>query len=76
MGYWAQWRSFAARVGMLEHHWEPADRQSYLRGKEEGVLAELHTGPQGGHLDVSRTFDKVRQWYYWLQARNDVDRSC
>jgi hypothetical protein len=24
--YWAQWKSLAARNGILEHHWESTDR--------------------------------------------------
>jgi hypothetical protein len=37
------------------------------------VLAKLHGGPSGGQLGVNKTLDKVRQKYYWLQARHDVE---
>jgi hypothetical protein len=33
-------------------------------------------GPSGGHLGVNKTLDKVRQRYYWLHSRNDVERWC
>jgi hypothetical protein len=32
--------------------------------------------PSGGHLDVNNTLDKVRQRYYWLKVRNDVENWC
>jgi hypothetical protein len=28
--YWAQWKSLALRNGILEHHWESANRQSKI----------------------------------------------
>jgi hypothetical protein len=40
------------------------------------VLAELHSGPSGEHLGVNKTLAKVRQRYYWLQARHNVDEWC
>jgi len=27
--YWAQWKSLVVRDGMLEHHWESADRMMW-----------------------------------------------
>jgi hypothetical protein len=38
------------------------------------ILAELHGEPSGGLLDVNKTLDKVRQRYYWLHARKDVEK--
>jgi hypothetical protein len=38
------------------------------------ILAELHGGTSGGHLGVNNTFDKIRQQYYWLHSRSDVER--
>jgi hypothetical protein len=40
------------------------------------VLAKLHGGPSGGHLGVNKTLNKVRQRYYWLQARNYDEKWC
>jgi hypothetical protein len=69
-----------SKDGILERHWESADARSEIaqtvlpRRKVKDVLAELHGGPSGGHLGVSKTMDKVRQRYYWLQARNNVEK--
>jgi hypothetical protein len=39
----------------------------------EDVLVELNSALPGERVGVKRTLDKVRQRYYWLQARNDVE---
>jgi hypothetical protein len=35
------------------------------------TLTELYGGP---HLGVKKTLDKVWQRYYWLNARNNVEK--
>jgi hypothetical protein len=68
----AQWKSLALRDGVLERHWESADGKKktaqvvipHSRVKE--VLTEMEGGTFGGHLRSNKTFDKVRQLYYWL----------
>jgi hypothetical protein len=63
-------------------NWESANGQSQVdqivfpRSRTKDVLAELHGGPSGGHLGINRTLNKVRQRYYWLQAKDDVERWC
>jgi hypothetical protein len=37
------------------------------------VLTKLHGRPSG-HLSVNKIVDNVWQRYYWLQARNDVEK--
>jgi hypothetical protein len=80
--YWAQWNSLAVRNGMLERNWESADGLSHIaqivlpRSREKDVLSELHGGPSGGHVGVGKTLNKARQNYYWLQARNDIEKWC
>jgi len=44
------------------------------QGKED--LAEMHGCKSGGHLGVNKTIDKVRQRYYWLHLRGDVEMWC
>jgi hypothetical protein len=40
------------------------------------MLTELHGGPSGGHLGVSKILNKTRQRYCWLQARYDIEKWC
>jgi len=80
--YWAQWKSLVLRNGVLVRHWESTDGKKKTaqvvipRSKVKEVLAEMHGGTSGGHLGVNKTIDKVRQRYYWLHLRGDVERWC
>jgi len=66
---------------MLQHHWESADRKNKMaqiiipRSKVKDVLVEMHGGTSGGHLGTNKT-NKVRQRYYWLHLRGDIERWC
>jgi hypothetical protein len=81
-GYWAKWKSLVVRDGVLERLWESVDRRTKTaqvvipRSKVKDVLTEMHGGPSGGHLGVNKTIDKVRQRYYWLHSRDNVERWC
>jgi hypothetical protein len=46
------------------------------RSTVNDVLTKLHGGLSGGHLGVNKTLNKVRQRYYWLQVRRDVEKWC
>jgi hypothetical protein len=80
--YWAIWKSPLVRDGVLEGPWESTDGRTKTaqvvipRSKAKKVLTEMREGPSGGHFGVNKTFDKVKQWYYWLHSRDDVERWC
>ncbi|PNF33868.1 hypothetical protein B7P43_G07231 [Cryptotermes secundus] len=80
--YWAQWKSLAVRNGVLERDWESATGRRQVaqiiipRSRVKDVLSELHGGPSGGHFGVNKTLNKVRQRFYWLQARTDIEKWC
>ena len=40
------------------------------------VLKLLHDSPVGGHLGLSKTLGKVRQRFYWIHCRRDVEEWC
>jgi hypothetical protein len=78
--YWAQWKSLAVRNDVLERNWESANGRSQVaqivipRSRVKDILTELHGGPSVGHLGVNKTLNKVRQRFYWLQARTDIEK--
>jgi hypothetical protein len=80
--YWAQWKSLAVRNGMLERNWESANGLSQIaqivisRRRVNYVLNELHGGPSRCHWCIDKTLNKVRQKFYWLQSRSDVENWC
>jgi hypothetical protein len=71
-----------ARDGVLERLWESAHGRTKTaqvvipRSKVKEVLTEMHGGPSGGHFGVNNTLAKVKQRYYWLHSRDDVERWC
>jgi hypothetical protein len=78
--YWAQWKPLGVRDGILIHCWESINgRKKTLqiivsRSKVKEVLEKMHGGSSGGHLGANKTLDKVRQRYYWVNLRADVER--
>lgn len=78
--YWAQWDSLQVKNGVLIRIWQSPDGKTITdqvilpRSKIKEVLEEMHSGVSGGHLGVNRTIDKVRQRFYWLHLRADVER--
>lgn len=79
---WAQWESLRVENGLLKRAWESADGKSVTmqlvlpKNRVREVLAEVHDGKSGGHLGVNKTLAKVRERYYWVNSRDDVERWC
>ena len=67
---------------LLKRKWESADgtkhrMQTVIPGsRTTEILDEMHCGPSGGHLGVNKTLDKIRERFYWLHVREDVESWC
>jgi hypothetical protein len=67
---------------VLEHHRESADWKEKTaqiftsQNKGKVVPVEMHGCTSNGCVGVNKIIDKVRQSYYWLQLRGDVERFC
>ncbi|KAJ8975435.1 hypothetical protein NQ317_005471 [Molorchus minor] len=81
-GYWAIWDSLIVEDGILKRLWEDTDgkeirKQIVLpRARVNEVLQEVHGGVGGGHFGVNKTLNKVRERFYWLRSRADVEDWC
>ncbi|KAJ8953809.1 hypothetical protein NQ318_006657 [Aromia moschata] len=81
-GYWAQWNSLCLRDGLLHRKWESPDGVSAVyqlvlpKARVHQVLEELHNSPSGGHFGVTRTLARVRDRFYWVNCRRDVEEWC
>lgn len=42
----------------------------------KNVLLEIHNAPTGGHLGVTKVLEKVRERFYWVGQRRDVEDWC
>lgn len=79
---WAQWDSLELQDGVLRRKWvnsEGTSSHSQIllpRSKVGQVLQEMHNGASGGHLGINKTLAKVRERYYWLSSKQDVESWC
>ena len=47
----------------------------YVTGNQrDEIFKELYNSPIGGHIRVSKTFNRIRQDYYWEILKQDVQR--
>ena len=37
------------------------------------VLREIHNGGSGAHFGINKTLSKVRERFYWVRCREDVE---
>jgi hypothetical protein len=77
---WANFMQVRAIAAAKATGWESADGRTQivqivlLGNRVNDLLTELHGGPSGSHLGFNKTLHKLWQRYYWLQARNDVEK--
>ena len=76
--YWSQWDQLEIHEGVVCRRYESDDGKS-LRWQiilpkklREEVLAEIHSGPLGGHLGVKKTLAKVKARFYWPGLTSDI----
>lgn len=80
--YWAQWNSLVIQDGVLCRKWENARGDSchlqmvVPKAKVPDVLRLYHDGCSGGHMGVKRTLLKIRERFYWIHCRDDVEDWC
>lgn len=80
--YWKEWNQLFVEEGVLKRKWLlPNSRLWYVqtivpRGMRERLLKESHDNVTGGHLGVKKTLSKLRQRFYWVNMRRDVQEWC
>ena len=64
--YWAKWDSLHLEERLLKRK---CRMQVVLpRSKTVEVLKKMHGGPSGGHIEVNKTLDRIRERFYWLHV--------
>ena len=79
---WAQRDSLHVENGLLNRAWESPDGRHVTmqlvvpvtRIKE--VLREMHSGSSGAHFGINKTLSKIRERFYWVCCRQDVESWC
>ena len=80
--YWAQWQSLKLVNGVLYRFWETPSGDAIIKqlilpeSLRSEVLQQLHDTRTAGHLGVAKTLGRVRERFYWVQCRRDVQEWC
>ncbi|CAG5043353.1 unnamed protein product [Parnassius apollo] len=80
--YWAQWDSLLLQDGVLYRKWDNGRGDTCRlqmvvpKAKVPNVLQLCHNGRSRVHLGVKRTLLKVREQFYWVHYRDDVEDWC
>ena len=80
--YWAQWDMLRLKDGILQHKWVNNDGSLQCwqtvvpRSSKPKILEEHHNSVRSGHLGMRKTLSKLRQQFYWLGMRHDVEEWC
>jgi len=81
-GLWLQWDSLQLREDLITRKWKSPDGKSLVyqiivpNSCKESVLQELHDSRGRGHFGVNRTLARVRDRFYWINCRKDVEEWC
>jgi hypothetical protein len=70
--------------GLLYHIWIPTGRKKQeLVGQlvipealKQDILTACHDDPMGAHFGLNKTYEKIRQRYYWSGMFQDVQHWC
>ena len=80
--YFSQWQSLSHCNGVLYRLWESPSGDVITKQLvlpkiwRKDVLQELHNTRTAGHLGVAKTLSRVRERFYWVQCRRDVQQWC
>ena len=80
--YWLQWDLLRLSEGTLQRRWTSVDgkSESWLtvvpRSLRHSILSECHGSSACGHFGVKKTLQRLRQRFYWLGMRRDVEEWC
>ena len=83
--YWLQWEMLRLSEGTLQRRWTSIDGKSDAwltvapRNFRRAILSECHGSLTCGHFGVKKTLQRLRQRFYWLGMRRDVEewyRTC
>ncbi len=81
---WTQRKQLTMEDGILYRVWEDVDGGGQHKRLQliiprklvEGILREVHNTPTGGHLGVTKVLGKIRERFYWVGQRRDVEDWC
>ncbi|KAK3895061.1 hypothetical protein Pcinc_001229 [Petrolisthes cinctipes] len=82
LSYWSRWDLLRLDNGLLERQWETPDGlvkywQLVVPKKLwSKILNESHNQITSGHLGVKKTLSRLRQRFYWMGIRQEIEEWC
>lgn len=80
--YLLYWDSLELIDNKLFRRWESTDHSIIKfqlvipRNQISRILFESHDNPTGGHFGVNKTLAKIRERFYWVTCKMDVENWC
>jgi hypothetical protein len=77
-GYVVQ-RGIILRYDSNEHSFPVIYVPASATELQKQIMEEFHDAMLGGHLSASKTYEKIRRTFYWINMKNDVEayvKSC
>ena len=80
--YLAQWDSLMVKESVLYRLWENANGREIKEklvvpfALQIELIKQLHSTDYGGHLGVTKTLRKVKDRFYWVGCRENVEDYC
>ena len=77
--YWVIWNSLSLDNGLVvKECLQKNGLSKYFqllipRCLKKEVLKEVHNARMGGHFDCRKTYERVKQKYYWYEMRDEVN---
>ncbi|KAJ3659762.1 hypothetical protein Zmor_011435 [Zophobas morio] len=79
---WGQWDSLRVEIGLVKRARESPDGKHttmqlvVLATRTKEVLRKMHDGGSGVHFGINKTLYKVRERFYWVRCREEVESWC
>jgi hypothetical protein len=75
---WTQWDRLKIFGGVLYRIWEKrdVDEQSTTDKKTQDLLHFVHDIPYSGHLGVDKTFERLKNGFYWPEMKEYIKMYC
>ena len=79
---WRDWEMLRLTNGVLQRRWvSTRSRPDYWvvlvpRARRRDLVEEIHGGMTSGHLGEKKTLSRLRQRFYWIGMRQDVQEWC
>lgn len=79
--YWSQWDRLILQNGVLYRKWPEDGHRDIIQlvvpiSFQKEILHLLHNNIVSGHMGITRTIDRLKQRFYWVNFTDSVEQWC